>query len=169
MKMVNKPKPDKGFTLVELLVALLISGILMATISSIFLMSQKIYTRGADISYKQKTITNVETELQNALSTAISVQILSQPQESADFNLGFKNGVCVEVIANQEYAIEQISEIDLMVTNGNSMAYKLIPKKNTSMSTLSGSIIINNINCPINEILSGDSEKYLVITCADGT
>ncbi|MBK5244464.1 MAG: prepilin-type N-terminal cleavage/methylation domain-containing protein [Eubacteriaceae bacterium] len=160
MKKLENVKSNRGFTLVELLVALLISGILMATVTSVFLMSQKIYTRAGDISYKQKSITNIETDLQNALSKAISVKILSDPVQDADYNLGFDtNGQCAEIFkgSTEKYVSDQISEITLKVEQTNSGAsvgqvrqktinYELIPKN--SMSILSGGIIMNNSENP---------------------
>ncbi|HAZ05886.1 MAG TPA: hypothetical protein DCY58_06035, partial [Acetobacterium sp.] len=70
MKDLRKNLDQNGFSLVELIVTLVIVVILMTTVISVFLMSQKIYTRGGDISYKQKSITNIETDLQNVLATA---------------------------------------------------------------------------------------------------
>jgi len=139
MKIQRNDCGNNGFTLVELLVALLISGILMATVSSVLLMSQKIYTRGGDISYKEGTVTNTETNLQNELSVATGVTLASAPKTVADneesYNIGFKNdGTCEEVIISlnvdsagnpalvggvKQYskivnAIPQISEIGVM-------------------------------------------------------
>ncbi|MBC3796774.1 PilW family protein [Acetobacterium tundrae] len=176
MKKIINIRSNKGFTLVELLVALLISGILMATVSSIFLMAQKIYTRGGDISYKQKTITNVETELQNALAVATTVSLSSAA--TGDFNLGFNDqGQCVEVVDGKTYVIDQISEIFLTGKNQNTLSYQLIP--NANMSTLSGGIVMNNKNIiDIDQSsqakllsgtklnVSGDTIHYLVLTVA---
>ena len=92
MKKLINSRASNGFTLIEILVALLITAMLMVTIASIFLMAQKIYTRGGDISYKQKSITNIETELQNSLGRAMKVSIITRAPESTDdydYYIGF--------------------------------------------------------------------------------
>lgn len=165
MKKLANAKSNKGFTLVELIVALLISGMLLATVSSVFLMSQKIYTRGENTSYKQKSITNIETDLQNALAIAITATIVNTSSTPVgNYSIGFNNdGVCVEVIGGEEYKTDQISGITLDVVNQNTMKYGVIAKDNT-MSTLSGGIVMNNINISsINNTLNG-TNNYLVIT-----
>ncbi|AFA47017.1 PilW family protein [Acetobacterium woodii] len=184
MKSKSRCDGNKGFTLVELLVALMVSGIMIAMMASVFLMSQKIYTRGGDISFKQKSITNVETDLQNALSKAKSVVILGEPDINADFNIGFNaSGLCTEEYYNKttktfdSYQIDQISEITLeAMQNGNvySMNYKLFPKvEKSSMSTLSGAIIMNNIKNPgvfaSPVILDKSAVNYLVIEFETGS
>ena len=166
MKKLKVLTKNKGFTLVELLVALLISGLLLATVSSVFLMSQKIYTRGENTSYKQKSITNIETDLQNALATATAIS--TSTTSGGDYSIGFnKDGVCVEVIGGEEYKTDQISEITLLITNHNTMKYGLIAKDNT-MSTLGGGIVMNNIKDSTftSPPLNGKSINYLVITYA---
>lgn len=160
MKQSFKNHGENGFTLVELLVSLLISGILIFTVMSVFLMSQKLYVQGEGISYKQKSITNVETELQNNLSTATDVWLFNSIvstndiAKSADFIIGFDDkGQCVQKIYNETktdfdtYPIDQIKDLVLKVTQEASsekknMNYELIPKN--SMSTLSGGIVLNN-------------------------
>lgn len=161
MKHLRKNVDRSGFSLVELMVALLIFVILMATVISVFLMSQKLYTRGENISYKQKSITNIETDLQNALATATTVEI--QPTSGGVYSLGFNsNGDCVEVINGVEYKTDQITEI-LLKTSGNTLNYEMIPQN--SMSTLSGGIVMNNIkNKSINTTLNADNKSFLVIT-----
>lgn len=180
----NKPtKPyNQGFTLVELLVALLITGVLLGTASTTFLMSQKIYTRGANISDKKGTITNVETNLQNYLSIATAVTLASAPKtdDQKSYSIGFKNdGTCEEVImienldasgnpvlvggkhcTESRSTISQISEIQVgaVGTNVATLNYDLIPFD--SMSTLSGGIVMNNIklsnaNMPSTELEAG--------------
>ena len=179
-----------GFSLVELLVVILITGIMMAMIISVFLMSQKIYTHGGDISYKQKSITNVETELQNNLATAISVQLLSAPvADSTYYNIGIDaDGHCVQQYYDESkksfdtYNIGEISDIDLKVvqnaSNKKVLNYQLEPQK--SMSVLEGGIIMNNSNITgfnldpqLANNVNGDyyslldnKPKYLVIKCA---
>lgn len=135
-----------GFSLVELLAALLITGILLATISSVFLISQKVYMRGEAISYKQKSITNVETELQNVLAIATAVNKKNSPSQNTDskhyFNLGFNDkGQCVEYVDGTEYAVDQITEIKL-ITAQKIMNYEFVPKN--SMSVHRGGIVMNN-------------------------
>lgn len=184
MKKHIDTRSNKGFTLVELLVALLISGILLGTVSSVFFMSQKLYTRGADISYKEGSITNTETNLQNYLSIATAVTLASTPPPTTDdkksYSIGFKNdGTCEEVtmIQNVDGAgnpilvggkkctqsvstLSQISEIQVgaVGTNVATLNYDLIPFN--SMSTLSGGIVMNNIklvnsNMPSDELKAG--------------
>ncbi|MGV8906654.1 MAG: PilW family protein [Acetobacterium sp.] len=161
MKKDADSRVNKGFTLVELLVALLISGMLLATVSSVFLMSQKIYTRGENTSYKQKSITNVETDLQNALSRAKSVTLNSNPK--GDYNIGFNDkGQCIEKIGTSgtAYIVDQISGINLLAqpTAGvYTMRYQLIPIKVMNMSTLTGGIVMNNI-----KIVNSDIDPNLV-------
>jgi len=193
MRRVNKIRENKGFTLVELVVSLLIVTMLMSTVGMVFLMSQKLYTRGENISYKQKSITNVETDLQNSLSKAIWVEISNNPVAGADYNLGFNDeGQCVEIFkgSTEKYIIDQISEVTLKVVQTNpgaldtqtrqkTLNYELIPKK--SMSTLSGGIIMNNsengsfflatelyVNQPKIELQS-EKPRYLVIYYAKET
>lgn len=166
MNKQSRPNGKQGFTLIELLVALLITGILMATVTTVFLMSQKIYTRGSDISYKQKSITNIETDLQNALATATSLAVTSsQPTSGAVYGIGFNNqGECVEVINGVPYQIDQITEISFNVRSGNTMNYEIVPKN--EMSVLKGGIVMNNIKgATLNTQLNGNDKKgYLVIT-----
>lgn len=164
MKKTDHFRSKKGFTLIEVMAGLLITGILIATVISVFLMSQKIYTRGGDISYKQKSITNIETELQNALATATNISIeASKPGVGAFYGIGFNDkGECVEIINGEEYKTDQITEISLKNT-GNSMNYEIVPKD--SMSTLKGGIVMNNINtAAIDTTLKAETESYLVIT-----
>ncbi len=184
--MNTKKKPckpnDRGFTLVEILVALMITGVLLGTAGTTFLMSQKIYTRGTDISYKQGSITNTETNLQNYLSVATGVTLASAPKtdDQESYSIGFKNdGTCEEVIMIQNVdasgnpvtiggknctesrtMISQISEIqvDTIGTTVATMNYDLVPFN--EMATLSGGIVMNNIklsngNMPSDELKAG--------------
>ena len=158
-------RSKKGFTLIEVMAALLITSILIVTVISVFLMSQKIYTRGGDISYKQKSITNIETDLQNALATATDISIgTSKPSTGAFYGIGFNNnGECIEVINGVEYQTDQIMEISFNVTNGNTMNYEIVPKD--SMSILTGGIVMNNIKSKtIDTTFKVGTEGYLVIT-----
>lgn len=194
MKKHAKNQSDSGFTLVELLVVLLISGILMATVASVFLMSQKIYTRGENISYKEGTVTNTETNLQNLLAVATGVSLARVPKtdDEESYSIGFsEDGTCqeystisvVDGSGNIQYsksvtAIPHLSEIEVKATNNNitTLNYKLIPKDDT-MSTLGGGIVMNNINAananqPSQAKLIGgtklkesrDENHYLVLT-----
>lgn len=166
MKKIDRFRSKKGFTLIEVIAGLLITGILMVAVISVFLMSQKIYTRGGDISYKQKSITNIETELQNAIATATDIKIeTSKPGVGAFYGIGFnEKGECVEVINGDEYKTDQITEISFSVSNGNTMNYEIVPKH--EMSVLKGGIVMNNIKGAIlNTRLNGiDKKGYLVIT-----
>lgn len=173
MKKLINSRASNGFTLIEILVALLITAMLMVTIASIFLMAQKIYTRGGDISYKQKSITNIETELQNSLGRAMKVSIITRAPESTDdydYYIGFDaTDKCN--IGSDGYFSDQVADIELKIA-GDTMAYKLIPKNNT-MSVLSGGIVLNNFNHPdfeygefANGSLNKDLPRYLVVTFA---
>lgn len=171
MKRIVKIPSDKGFTLIELLVVLLITGILLATISSVFLMSQKVYTRGEAISNKEGSITNVETNLQKVLAVATGVAISNTPQTALteSYSIGFNsNGDCEEVIMTLvvnsngdpvrdasggkqytriDHAIPQIANITVQVSGSSeavNLNYGLIPKDET-MTTLSGGVVMNNI------------------------
>lgn len=166
MNKQSRRNSQQGFTLIELLVALLITGILMATVTTVFLMSQKVYTRGTDISYKQKSITNIETDLQNVLATATGfTTAISQPTTSDVYGIGFNDqGECVEVINGVAYQTDQITAISFNVSNGNTMNYAIVPKY--EMSVLKGGIVMNNIkSATLDTQLNGDAKKgYLVIT-----
>lgn len=164
MKRLALFRSKKGFTLIEIVVALLITGILMFTVISVFLMSQNIYSRGGNISYKQKSVTNIETDLQNALATATDINIeTSKPSTGVFYGIGFNSkGECVEVINGDEYKTDQITEITLK-NNSNTMNYEIVPKD--SMSTLKGGIVMNNIkSATIDTTLKAGTERYLVIT-----
>lgn len=166
MKDLRKNLDKNGFSLVELIVTLVIVVILMTTVISVFLMSQKIYIRGGDISYKQKSITNIETDLQNALATATGITVTStQPTSAAVYGIGFNNqGQCVEVIDGVPYQTDQITAISFNVSNGNTMNYEIVPKY--EMSVLKGGIVMNNMkSATLNTQLNGDDKKgFLVIT-----
>lgn len=166
MNKQNRRNGKQGFTLIELLAALLITGILLATVTTVFLMSQKIYTRGGDISYKQKSITNIETDLQNVLATATGFTVASsQPTTSDVYGIGFNNqGECVEVINGVSYQTDQITALSFNVSNGNTMNYEIVPRH--EMSVLKGGIVMNNIkSATLNSQLNGDDKKgFLVIT-----
>ncbi|MBC3899899.1 prepilin-type N-terminal cleavage/methylation domain-containing protein [Acetobacterium malicum] len=166
MNKQSRRNSQHGFTIIELLVALLITGILMATVTAVFLMSQKVYTRGTDISYKQKSITNIETDLQNVLATATGFTTASsQPTTNDVYGIGFNDqGECVEVINGTAYQTDQITEINFNVSNGNTMNYEIVPKH--EMSVLEGGIVMNNIkSATLNTQLNGDDKKgFLVIT-----
>ncbi|OFV70155.1 hypothetical protein ACWI_23600 [Acetobacterium wieringae] len=166
MKKLNFFRSKKGFTLIEVIAALIITSILMVAVISVFLMSQKIYTRGGDISYKQKSITNIETDLQNALATATSFTVDTiQPTSTTVYGIGFNSqGNCVEVINGVAYQTDQITALSFNVSNGNTMNYEIVPKH--EMSVLKGGIVMNNIkSATLNTQLNGDDKKgYLVIT-----
>lgn len=173
MKKLVNTQSNNGFTLVELLVALLISGILLGTVSSVFLMSQKLYTRGGDVSYKQKSITNVETDIQNALSIASATGVITSTSPGGNYSIGFNNnGDCVEVISTVEYKLDQISQIKFTVVNVNTMTYEIIPT-DTTMSTLTGGVVMNNVKVSpaFGSVTfnSGNKNKYLNITYETGT
>ncbi|PKM60234.1 MAG: hypothetical protein CVU99_09265 [Firmicutes bacterium HGW-Firmicutes-4] len=172
MNKQNRRNGKRGFTLIELLVALLITGMLMGTVTTVFLMAQKIYTRGENISYKQKSITNIETDLQNALARAsYDGVVIDYSNPGGDYAIGFKDGVCVEVIGGNVYSTDQISQFEFTVTNQNRMNYVITPKDAT-MSQLKGGIIMNNVKIPpfsSEAIDSGSGTKYLVITYETGS
>ncbi|WP_303869947.1 PilW family protein [Acetobacterium wieringae] len=168
MKKLFNNHDKNGFTLVELLVSLLISGILIFTVMTVFLMSQKLYIHGEGISYKQKSITNVETELQNSLAKAIEVRV--DQTAGGDYSIGF-NGAGDCNIDPGGYVSDQVKDIQLEIV-GDTMSYKLIPK-NSAMSTLSGGIVLNNFDHPdfdhdgfVNGSLKTNLPKYLVVTFA---
>ncbi|MDD3306117.1 MAG: prepilin-type N-terminal cleavage/methylation domain-containing protein, partial [Acetobacterium sp.] len=117
----NRPTKKSGFTLTELMVSLLIVGMLLAAMTSVFLLSQKVYTRGSDISYKQKSITNVETELQNSLAKAIEISV--SQTSGGDYNIGF-NGTGECNIGPGGYVSDQVKDIQLEIV-GDTISYKL--------------------------------------------
>lgn len=160
---------NKGFTLVELIAGLLISGILLMMIIAVFLMSQKIYTRAENISYKQKSITNIETDLQNALSVASETGVKIDAVPGGNYSIGFKDGVCVEVIGGETYETDQIEKIIFTIINGNTMSYEITPKDQT-MSKLTGGIVMNNIRTsPFSTETFDGGTKYLVIYYETGS
>lgn len=159
-------KNEKGMTLVELVVTLLLMSIALGSIGAIIPMVQKHYARAEGISYKQGTVTDVETRLQNALGRGTFLFIRDTP--NGDYNLGFnEKGQCVEVtkdvtgedgvkaetVTEVEVGLDQISEIKLRVFGAKegekipetyTMGYELIPK-DTTMSDLVGGTVMNNI------------------------
>jgi prepilin-type N-terminal cleavage/methylation domain-containing protein len=163
---------DKGFTLVELVVSLLVTGILLGTVTSVFLMSQKLYTRGESIAYKQKSIYNIETDLQNALAIATVTGVQTGTNPAGNYKIGFKDGVFVEIIGGQTYQSGQISKVKLTVANTNTMYYEITPK-DTTMSTLTGGIVMNNVKTsPFSSVtLDGgtNNNTYVGITYETGS
>lgn len=147
---------NKGFSLIELIVALLITSILFISAGSVYLIAVKTYTRAGDISFKEGSVTNIETELQNYLSVASKVELLTQPKkDSSVLNIGFDpDGNCVEHRYKgsdqfEIYQLDQIANISLKVTQVNTgdpmtLEYELVPNK--SMSTLKAGIVMNNSN-----------------------
>ena len=123
-------------------------------------------SRGGDISYKQKSITNIETDLQNVLATATGLTVnSSQPTSSKVYGIGFNDqGECVEVINGVAYQTDQITALSFNVSNGNTMNYEIVPKH--EMSVLEGGIVMNNFkSATLNTQLNGDDKKgFLVIT-----
>ncbi|MDK2942555.1 MAG: hypothetical protein PWP56_2068 [Acetobacterium sp.] len=160
--MIRIKDNEKGFTLMELIVAILIGVILMGVVGSIFLTSMNLFRRSEAIQYKEGSVTNIETNLQNALSTATEIGVQSSP--TGVYNLGFNSdGNCVEVIDGDEYIIDQISQI-VLDFDGHTLRYELVPKENSMMSVLKGGIVVNNIvGGSIATTLSNTSEQYFVI------
>ncbi|WP_170253907.1 PulJ/GspJ family protein [Acetobacterium paludosum] len=100
-EMQKKIKKNSGFTLIELIVALLITSILLVSAGSVYFIATKVYTRGENISYKEGTITNTETNLQEVLPVATAAALADAPKEDAgkSYSIGFKaDGTCEEVI-----------------------------------------------------------------------
>jgi|GEM_PF-4357408 len=139
----------------ELMAASLIGIILMGVVGSIFLTSLNLFSRSEAIQYKEGSVTNVETNLQNAVSTAKALGVFAVA--SGNYTIGFnENGDCVEflnvsVIPDKDsdeykkYIIDQISAINLVYDSGNRvLSYELLPKEESMMSTLKGAIVINN-------------------------
>ncbi|WKY47934.1 prepilin-type N-terminal cleavage/methylation domain-containing protein [Eubacteriaceae bacterium ES3] len=160
--MIKKINNQKGFTMMELMAATLIGIIIMGVVGSIFLTSLNLFSRSEAIQYKEGSITNIETNLQNALSTATSIGVQNSP--SGVYSIGFNaEGNCVEVINGTEYLIDQVSQIGLNF-DGNTLRYELKPKEGSMMSVLSGGIVVNNITSgTIAATLNGNSVQYLVI------
>jgi hypothetical protein len=150
--MMKKIDNQKGFTLMEL----------MGVVGSIFLTSLNLFSRSEAIQYKEGSITNIETNLQNALSTATAISI--QSGSGGVYSIGFNgDGDCVEVIDGIEYKIDQISQINLNF-DGHTLRYELVPKENSMMSILSGGIVVNNIvSGSILATLDNTNRQYLVI------
>lgn len=158
---------NDGFTLVELTVVLLITAVLLGTAGSVYFIAMNLYTRGENISYKTGSITNTETELQNALAIASTTGIkIDSITTGSKYAIGFDvNGDCVEVVGGNTYKIDQISKIKLTVT-GKTMNYE-ITAKDASMSTLTGGVVMNNVTIsPFGTVTldSGTPNRYLVIT-----
>lgn len=165
-------KTNSGFTLVELVVSLLVTGILLGTVTSVFLMSQKLYAHGENIAYKQKSIFNIETDLQNALAIAAVTGVQTGTNPAGNYKIGFKDGVFVEIIGGQTYQSSQISKIKLTVDNTNTMYYEITPK-DTTMTTLTGGIVMNNVKVsPFTSVtLDGgtNNNTYVGITYETGS
>ncbi|TYC87564.1 prepilin-type N-terminal cleavage/methylation domain-containing protein [Acetobacterium wieringae] len=194
MMKLKKALETEGFTLVELVVTLLITSVLLATIGSAFLFSQKIYTRSENISYKAGVVTNTETNFQNYLATATDVKLLEAPvMDKKSYNIGFNNaGICEEIIVTlssdgssylvNSQVLSHISEIYVWATGEQTavLNYKLVPI-DTTMTTLAGGIVMNNINdenknMPEDNLKtgsnlnsSGNSIHYLVLTYESGS
>lgn len=95
-------KDNNGFTLIELIVALLIMVILFVAAASVYTIGNNIFNRAGDISNKEGTITNSETNLQKVLPITTGVALSSAPKTvltSESFSVGFKaDGTCEEVV-----------------------------------------------------------------------
>lgn len=182
---MSRFKNDSGFTLMELMAASLIGIILMGVVGSIFFTSLNLFSRSEAIQYKEGSITNVETNLQNAVATATDwkyeMSLPGSVSSSEVYRIGFdSNGNCVEFldgniitdVNSNEYKnhiIDQISQISLSYNGSNrTLTYKLSPKEGSSMSVLSGGIVANN-EVPVlaNNTLAIGNEEYLVILKED--
>ncbi|MDK2936139.1 MAG: hypothetical protein PWP62_1147 [Eubacteriaceae bacterium] len=159
---MKKVIDQQGFTLMELMAAALIGIILIGVVGSIFLTSLNLFSRSEAIQYKEGSVTNVETNLQNALSTATGIQIESN--FSGIYSIGFNSsGECVEVINGVESKIDQVSQI-IINFDGHTLRYELVAKENSMMSGLSGGIVVNNIvGGNISATLDNTNRQYLVI------
>lgn len=166
---------QQGFTLIELMAASLIGIILMGVVGSIFFTSLNLFSRSEAIQYKEGSITNVETNLQNAVATAAKDggMRISSSATGSNYAIGFKDGNCVEIIEGHEenpYIITEISEIILNYDSSNRvLSYELVPKENSAMSVLKGGIVVNNTGNDIGSTtitLSADNSsnpQFLVI------
>lgn len=104
MRLKDRLKKNNGFTLIELIVALLIMVILFVAATSVYSIGNSIYKRAGDISNKEGTITNTETNLQKVLPITTGVALSSIPRTdltSESYSIGFKaDGNCEEVVVS---------------------------------------------------------------------
>lgn len=104
MRSKDQLKKNNGFTLIELIVALLIMVILFGAATSVYSIGNSIYKRADNISNKEGTITNTETNLQKVLAITTGVTLSSAPKTevtSESYSIGFKaDGSCEEVIVS---------------------------------------------------------------------
>lgn len=56
MKRPNLPRSESGFTLVELLITMVISGVIMAAVYAAYTVNQKVYTEQQHVVYMQQNI-----------------------------------------------------------------------------------------------------------------
>lgn len=164
--MQNKIRKSDGFTLVELMVALLIISILLGTAGSVYFIAMKVYTQAENISYKEGSITNVETNFQNFLARTTKVELSENPGPVTQkcYSIGFDNGICQEQITSIVYenglpkyvtnvnTISQISDIKAQAVPKEittppdtvyTLNYELVPFN--TMSILKGGVVMNNI------------------------
>ncbi len=147
MKIINLLRKKNGFTLTELIVALLVMGILFGAGASVYFFGIKHYTRTSDIAYKEGTVTNMETNLQNLLSTATAIRLSdSMSEDTNEYSIGYNDDGCHEKKGDNIYIVE-LTDIYIQtskVGSSYSLSYQLSPKDPT-MSTLKGGIVMNNI------------------------
>ncbi|MFW6022192.1 MAG: PilW family protein [Halanaerobiaceae bacterium] len=162
IRIIYEFKKQDGFTLVELLISLAISGILMTLIGSLYISYFSTYDKIQDMSSIQQDISVIDMAINKELRNAVNIDLLSSLPESRDgtsYIYVSKNNIFIETPDwTNSFGTNNIESLKFNIINSNlSNPDNKYILEYTINNKYTSTILLNNVS-----FFDGTSEHSII-------